>query len=170
MANPTPVSHLYRLGLVLITGFVLFMLFIITQTPAGWNYEVWYRGNAALSELKALPIIHGSNKSCVECHEDEYETTTENAHKSLNCEGCHGPLTLHVRDGKKIAIARGKSDWQCLNCHQHQISKPSEYPQFPGKVVKHKNMREGVMCVKCHDPHDPALSASATDDEGGFDF
>ena len=29
----------------------------------------------------------------------------EYSHKPLNCEGCHGPLTIHVQDGEKIADA-----------------------------------------------------------------
>jgi len=164
MANPTPYAHLYRLGLVLITGLVLFMVIMISQTPASWNYEVWYRGDA-LIEIRALPIVHGDNASCVECHEDESEEAANYAHKPLNCEGCHGPLTLHVQDGEKIADAVGKSDWQCLNCHEAQISKPSDYPQFPGEISKHENIKKKTLCVKCHDPHDPALSEDDDDDE-----
>lgn len=169
MANPTPYSHLYRLALVLATGLVLFMMIMITQTPASWNYEVWYRG-AALVEMKSLPLVYGGNESCVECHEDEDEEMAEYAHKLLNCEGCHGPLTFHVRDGEKTADAVGKSDWQCLNCHQAQISKPSDYPQFPGDISKHENIKKKTLCVKCHSPHDPALSEEDEDGDDLFEF
>jgi hypothetical protein len=33
---------------------------------------------------------------------------------------------------------------------------PKDHPQFPGDVEKHQNIKEGRLCVKCHDPHDPA--------------
>jgi len=164
MKNPTPFSHLYRLGLVLTAGLVFFMLIMITQTPASWNYEVWYRGDA-LADIKSLPIVHRGNDSCLECHEDEYDEMVEYAHKTLNCEGCHGPLTSHVLEGEKIADAVGKSDWQCLNCHQAQISMPTDHPQFPGDIIKHENIKKNTLCVKCHGPHDPALSEEAEEEE-----
>lgn len=164
MANPTQFSHLHRLGLVLITGIVLFMILMITQSPKSWNYEVWYRSDAQ-AEIAALPIAHGDNESCVECHADENAEMAKFAHKQLNCEGCHAALTLHVRDGEKFADAVGKSDWQCLNCHQQLISIPTDHPQFPGDIAKHENIKKDTLCVKCHEAHDPALS----DDEEGED-
>ena len=167
MADPTPFSHLYRLGLVLITGIILFMMIMITQSPASWNYEVWYRGDAQ-AEIALLPIVHGGNESCVECHQDANEEMSEFTHRQLNCEGCHGPLTLHVRDGEKFADAVGKSDWQCLSCHAQQISLPTDHPQFPGDVPKHEDIKKDTLCVKCHDAHDPALSDD--EEEDGFLF
>jgi len=169
MATPTQYSHLYRLGLVLGAGFLLLLLLISLLTPPSWNYEVWYRGEA-LTDIKSLPIIHGDNVSCVECHADESEELAEFAHKSLNCEGCHGPLTAHVRDGEKVADAVGKSDWQCLNCHRKEISRPATHPQFPGDIKEHQHIKKKTMCVKCHDPHDPALSEESQEGEDSFEF
>jgi len=156
MNDPTPRSHLVRLGLLLTVLLAIFLGIKAWQVPDSWNYEVWYRG-AAREEIAGLPSIHGGNESCRSCHEDAYDDATSFAHQNLNCEGCHGPLASHVRDGEKIADARGASNWQCLNCHEALISRPKDHPQYPGDIRRHKQRKEGVLCVKCHDPHDPAI-------------
>jgi hypothetical protein len=158
-----PYSHLVRLVLVLLGAMIVFGMLAIAEIPPSWNYDVWFRSDAA-SDIAALPVIHGDNESCAKCHEDEYGTAATHAHKNLNCEGCHGPLTVHVRNGEKAAEAVGASDWQCLNCHEDKISLPEHHPRFPGDVGKHQNIRQGTMCVKCHDPHDPTLSAEAEEE------
>jgi len=154
--DPSPKSHLIRLGLLFAAGLIIFLSIKSWQTPASWNHEVWYRG-AAREDIANLPSVHGGNQSCQSCHEDAYDDATSYAHHNLNCEGCHGPVTLHVIDGEKIADAKGASNWQCLNCHSELISKPESFPQYPGNIRRHEQRKEGVLCVKCHDPHDPSI-------------
>ncbi|MFQ5636335.1 MAG: hypothetical protein ACE5G3_13530 [Gammaproteobacteria bacterium] len=156
MNDPSPRAHLFRLALLLLLGVVAFLGVKNLMTPASWNYEVWYRA-AARGELAGLPAVHGGNESCQSCHEDAYDDVTSYSHETLNCEGCHGPLTKHVRDGEKIAHAREGSNWQCLNCHAASISKSPDFPQYPGNVRRHKQRKDGVLCTKCHDPHDPTV-------------
>ena len=156
MKKTSPRSHLYQLGIVLVASVIGFIVVKSFAMPRSWNYEVWYRQDA-LGDMEHLPLIHGGNESCIECHEEEYNDATSYEHKTLNCEGCHGPLTFHVRDGEKIANATGKSNWQCLNCHEEEISRPKDHPQFPGDVRRHEDLLEDSSCVRCHDPHDPSV-------------
>ena len=153
---PSPSAHLIRLAMVLVAGFIIFVGLKIWQTPDTWNFEVWYRGGT-LEDMKKLPRIHGGNESCKSCHADEYEDATSYKHKTLNCEGCHGELSKHIKDDKKIGDAKGKDNWVCLNCHEERISRPKDHKQFPGKVKRHQGIKAGTFCVKCHDPHDPAM-------------
>lgn len=153
--DPSPRSHLVRLGLVFAVGLAVFFSIKAWQTPETWNEEVWYRG-AAREDIANLPSVHGGNQSCQDCHEDAYDDATSYAHENLSCEGCHGPLSLHVRDDEKIADARpGASNWLCLNCHSPLISRPTDHPQFSSDVRRHEEKTEAAQCVKCHDGHDP---------------
>lgn len=153
-----PWSHLLRLGIVLIAGFLVFLVVKAAATPSSWNYVVWYRGDNQ-EEMKKLPLVHGGNGSCQSCHEEEHQNALEFAHKTLNCESCHGPLLDHARDDKKIAdaVVMDESNWQCLNCHGELVSRPVDFPQFTKAVRRHRNMQEGSFCIKCHDPHDPSI-------------
>ena len=156
MRNPSDKTHLYRLGALLIVFIVGFLVIKELATPSSWNYEVWYRG-ASLTEDANKPMLHGSNDSCRTCHEEVVKETRKLKHKNLSCEGCHGPLGIHVRGEEKIADAEviNKSRWQCLNCHAELISKPDDFPQFTDEVDKHTTLVEGETCLKCHDAHDP---------------
>lgn len=156
MTNPSSRSHLYRLGMVLGAAFILFLVIKSLATPASWNYESWYRGDA-LSDMASEPLAHGGNESCVYCHQDAVKRVKKLRHKRLSCEGCHGALADHVRDGEKIAdaIVITESRWQCLNCHSQLISKPKGFPQFTMEVNKHAELEEKTVCLNCHDAHDP---------------
>lgn len=156
MPKTSPRSHIYRLGLVLAVGFVLFLWIKQAATPESWNYEIWFREDS-LTDLANLPLAHGGNDSCEECHEYEYEDTMDFAHRTLSCESCHGVLADHVKGDKKVANAvvdRSKS--QCLNCHEPLISRPPDFPQFTEEVRRHRELKEDVPCIKCHGAHDPA--------------
>jgi hypothetical protein len=158
MNKPSPRSHLYRLAVVLVTGFIGFLVIKALATPQSWNYVVWYRG-ANSEEMEKLPLIHGGNDSCQSCHEEEHENLTSFGHKTLNCESCHGPLVDHVQGDKKTAdaIVMDESNGQCLNCHSELISRPKDFPQFTSEVRRHEAKREDTSCLKCHDAHDPEV-------------
>jgi hypothetical protein len=80
------------------------------------------------------------------------------SHKGLSCESCHGALADHVGDNKKIAKATvdTESNWQCLNCHEDQITKPQFFPTFK-RTKTHQDVDADMLCVTCHGAHDPAL-------------
>lgn len=159
VSSPSPRSHLNRLGILLAAGFIVFLFVKGWATPSSWDYEKWYRADS-LEEMKQQPLVYGGNESCEECHEDEYEEALEFDHKTLSCESCHGALADHVKDGKKSAnaIVDDKSNWQCMNCHDKLINRPKDYPQFSKeKIRRHKEMKEGILCLKCHDAHDPTI-------------
>ncbi len=162
MSSPSSRSHLYRLGAVLIIGFVGFLALKALATPASWNYEDWYR-NDAKKEIASGPLIYGGNESCQTCHGDEKQELAEFKHETLSCESCHGALADHVRNGKKIAAAKvdDGSNWQCLNCHEKLITRKLvsnrlDFPQFRvDRVPEHEEVAKGLLCLSCHNPHDP---------------
>lgn len=163
MANPSPRSHLYRLGIVLVVFFIVAGSIGWWAIPDSWNFEIdnWYRG-AAVNDTAAQPLVYGGNESCVECHEKASEMVAAKRHSGLSCESCHGALGDHVRADKRFAAAKvDKGRWQCENCHAEQINRPADFPQFSktgdiGKEVKkHMRLDDATPCLKCHDAHDP---------------
>ncbi|MEY2529392.1 MAG: hypothetical protein QOJ05_1482 [Verrucomicrobiota bacterium] len=110
----------------------------------------------------APPSIPGAEfvgtEECATCHEaivKGFGTATharlkaqgDNA-KSMGCEGCHGPGSLHVSSGgerSKIINPR-KSPTACFACHTEvraAFELPHHHPVLEGKVG----------CADCHNPH-----------------
>lgn len=163
MSGPSPVNHIYRLGIVLVAFFAAAILIGWWAVPSSWNFDVdnWYRKDT-LIENAQKPLVYGGNESCEDCHEPAMRKLAKYNHAALSCESCHGPLADHVKENKRFAAAKvDKSRWQCENCHLEQINKPEDLPQFSktgdiGKFVnKHKRLEDKTLCLECHDAHDP---------------
>lgn len=155
MAELTSKSHLKRLGVLLVAGLIGFLVIKSLAKPSSWNDEGWFREDV-LGELERQPIVYGGNESCRTCHKDANKELRKRRHRGLSCESCHGALADHVKDNKKFADAKvDKSRWQCENCHMWRINRPKRYPQFTLEVEKHKWIKEGKVCLKCHGAHDP---------------
>lgn len=157
MSQPSPKAHLVRLALVLVGALFVFLVLKAIITPASWNYEDWYRGDAlALNE--SYEVVYGGNESCNACHEEVNKELAEFKHQALSCESCHGALADHVKEGEKIgnAYVDDESTWQCLNCHDARVNKPANFPQFSKKTNEdHQEMDADMLCTACHTPHDP---------------
>ena len=104
--------------------------------------------------------------SCAACHEQEARFSRYGAHRTVECERCHGPGAEHARadDGPRRRMSLGDVDL-CLSCHR-QGADPS--PDVVSTIVSFEDhLRElerdhrikldrrksGADCVYCHDPH-----------------
>lgn len=81
--------------------------------------------------------------------------------KSIGCEACHGPASVHVSKGggKGVGILRNDSSAICGNCHTRGadntkimskdgfVEHHEQYPEFLNSPHKDQS------CVTCHDPH-----------------
>ena len=112
--------------------------------------------------VMAPPSIPGAEfvgtEECATCHEALVKGFTTATHsrlkaqgdnaKSMGCEGCHGPGSLHVSSGgerSKIINPR-KSPTACFACHT-EVRAAFELPH-------HHPVLEGKMgCADCHNPH-----------------
>lgn len=106
----------------------------------------------SLKKAKA-PVAYGWPKQLQEAHEKNGGTVVP--------EGASVPVV--VNDATRASVM-----WQCRNCHLKMINKPANFKQFrpdPEKFKKHvefvsgqvkkKDDNKDVMCLSCHDPHDP---------------
>ncbi len=164
---PSPRSHIYRLILVLVIGVGGFFLVKDFFKPESWDERSWYRRDA-LPLLQQQASIFGGNESCQSStchaqpekdHDEKLGLLTDAIHDGLACEGCHGALGEHARNGEKVADARLVRDSSlCLRCHDQRIGRAEKVAQFSETFKKHKRKKvtRTSECIECHDPHAPA--------------
>lgn len=170
--NPSPYTHLYRLGALLAIGLVVFLIVKEQAIPESWDSEAWYRKDS-LPLLQEQQPVFGNNETCAGagCHEDaryliddaqlEHQLRIRwldwATHKNLSCESCHGPLADHVKDGFKIekAVVSRNSDL-CLRCHEPRLGREAIVPfQEDSKYHQYREVTRESTCVRCHNPHEP---------------
>jgi hypothetical protein len=101
--------------------------------------------------LAARERVYGGRASCEECHPEQVKKLGAHAHKSLSCEGCHGPLQAHVDDPDDPRKKPPKLEAShCVRCHEANPSRPKWQKQVVSK--KHN---PGSLCKECHVPHAP---------------
>jgi len=165
--SPSPRSHVYRLVLVLAVGVGGFLLVKDFFKPDSWDDQAWYRRDA-LPRLQQQAPLFGGNESCQSAacharpekdHDEKFGLLGDAIHDGLACEGCHGPVGEHARDGQKLADARIIRDSSlCLRCHDQRMGRAQKVAQFSETFQKHerKKVTRESECIECHDPHAPA--------------
>lgn len=147
---PPQIVRLVLLTIGIVASYLVARYFLTPQTFGEFG---WYRA-AALGELASVeghPLVHAGKQECEVCHSEESEQLLKHEHKTLSCEGCHGPAQAHVDDpeneknkpDKRNAVA-------CLRCHETNPSRP--------KWLKQIDIRDhytGQKCTECHVPHMP---------------
>ena len=113
--------------------------------------------------ILAPPFIAGAsfagNKACIECHEGHMDHFGSSTHAkvdvagdgkigSTSCESCHGPASLHVKDGgtRLTIVNPQRNPDTCFQCHlekRGEFSLPHAHGVMAGKMG----------CSDCHDLH-----------------
>jgi hypothetical protein len=130
------------------------------------------------------PVSAEAFRKCLHCHATDFraarepEGRPEAPDQGIGCERCHGPGGLHAAaiaaHFPQPAIARPRlaSPAQvvalCAECHTAPASTPPSDPRFvryqaSGFVLSrcYTGSGEGFSCVRCHDPHQDAETASS---------
>jgi hypothetical protein len=142
---PPQLFRIFLLAVGIVTVYLIARYFL---TPASFGQYGWYRGEA-LAELAARQPVYAGKKACEECHSDEYQKLIKHEHKTLSCEGCHGPGQAHADNPRKDNIAKS-SFAACLRCHEANPSRPKFLKQ-----ISVKTHYTGSKCTDCHVPHRP---------------
>jgi len=105
---------------------------------------------------------------CGTCHTTGYDpdTPTEGmpgivgswAEPGIQCEECHGPVSLHADNPRGVALDVDRDSEQCGLCH---LRGSSEEVNAKGGFIQHHEQYEELFqskhisldCVVCHDPH-----------------
>lgn len=127
-----------------------------------------------------------ARSQCLGCHATGYDAATMQWRAmGVTCESCHGPGSLHARDGgqtRMLALRSLSSERRgmvCGQCHADgtDLAKVHPFPvdfrpgedlakylafapaPRPGpkytELARSKHMRMNVICSDCHDPHGP---------------
>jgi len=153
-------KHIVRLLLLL--GFVLLAALLARAYLIDPSYYRFghYRADAVPELASGTPVFQGS-AYCLTCHsgEDADKHIDRNAdwaigaHRTVQCEVCHGTDREHPDDGKTLIPA--DKIRLCTTCHLAITGRPAKQPQiilgehpFPGE--------ETPQCHTCHNPHSPA--------------
>jgi ribosomal protein L37AE/L43A len=149
-------GHLFRLAGVFVAGIVLFLVVRGFLVPKSFGQYGHYRGNA-ITEVAARSIKFAGHQTCETCHADVLERKKDGKHAHVNCEACHGPLAGHADDPTSVTPAKLDTAVLCARCHEENAAKPTSFPQ-----VATADHAAGLPCDTCHQPHSPAIGASAT--------
>ncbi len=150
MAEFKDSAHLIRLAGVFLLGLVLFLVIRSAMIPKSFGKYGPFRGDA-LAEISARPVVFAGHEVCENCHPDEAALKASGAHKTVNCESCHGPLAKHAEDPGTVQPVLPEVAKLCLRCHAKNIAKPAGFPQTAADGSK--------PCDTCHKPHSPGLQA-----------
>ncbi len=152
---------MFYLRLVLVFAGIVALVLIgrAVLIPKSWGEYGYYRGGY-IQEEASRDLVYGTNKSCEKCHEEIYELKAEGTHKRLSCEICHGPVTVHVKDGKKIGdmpVRKGDKQIElCLTCHAKVAGRPEKFPMIEHiKHLEELDVKLTHTCDQCHTVHEP---------------
>jgi hypothetical protein len=142
---PPQVVRLVLLTIGIVGSYLIARFFL---TPASFGELGWYRADA-LQLLRDRNPVYAGKPACEECHPDEYQKLAKAEHKSLSCEGCHGPGYDHAAnpDLTKMEIITFS---HCVRCHGADPSRPKWHKQIDLKAHY-----AGQVCTECHVPHQP---------------
>lgn len=151
MAQPLP-KHIVRLLLLLAVALVLAYAAKISLTDPSYYEYGYYRADAVPELAEGDPFYLGSPYCQAECHEQRYADWPLGAHKTVQCEVCHGPAPAHPDD--KISLIPPDIIRLCSTCHEKMPSRPAAQPQI---VLGQHPFDDGEImpCIECHDPHSP---------------
>ncbi len=157
-------SYQMRLLLVLASIVVLAaggLLFKKLLVPKSFGVYGPYRADAIEEEM-LVPVRHGTNESCFDCHKYEAKTHKKGRHQTISCEFCHGTFADHVDNNKKIATLPVKKEKEittlCLKCHNTEIKARSEEVIKTVAMPDHlkvQNVKLTHNCNQCHHVHAP---------------
>jgi hypothetical protein len=148
MKMPPQIIRLVLLTIAIIGSYLVARSFL---TPPSFREYGFYRGNALEEIANSRQQVFGGRKACEECHAEEYAKLLKHEHKTLSCEGCHGPAAEHADTPDNPAFNPKKEPFSsCVRCHEFNPSRPKWHHQIVLKAHY-----PGQKCTECHVPHMP---------------
>jgi cytochrome c553 len=151
MAERLP-RHISRLLLLMGVGLLVAYAVKAHLTDPSYYRFGYYRADA-VPELAEGDLRYLGSPYCqAECHEQRYEDWPLGAHKTVQCEVCHGPAPEHPDDGRLLVPT--DSIRLCSTCHESMPARPDAQPQI---ILNAHPVDDGQVmpCLECHDPHSP---------------
>jgi hypothetical protein len=144
---PPQIPRLVLAFAIVITLFIVLRHFLVPATFGEYGH---YRG-AALDDAALPAIQYAGQQACFECHQDIEDVKSQDVHKTIHCETCHGPGQKHVASTEAADIVKPSGREFCGKCHSLNAARRS-YVVFQVDLKKHNI---GKNCIECHNPHQP---------------
>jgi hypothetical protein len=145
---PPQVVRLVLLTIAIVGSYMVARYFL---KPPSFGEYGFYPGSALEEIANSRQVAFGGRKSCEECHSDEYGKLLKHEHKTLSCEGCHGPAEAHANAPDNPEFKPKKEPFSsCVRCHEFSPSRPKWHHQ-----IVLKSHYPGQKCAECHVPHMP---------------
>jgi hypothetical protein len=143
---PEQVNRLAIVIGVIVGGALAVRFFVIPRALVARDLQE----SSAIQREMLKPIKFAGSSTCQMCHGDIGVHLRKGYHKTLSCEGCHGPATQHAENpmGGKPPAPRDRKF--CPVCHAYDASRPTGFPQI--NPTAHNPLKP---CITCHNPHDP---------------
>jgi hypothetical protein len=148
-------AHLFRFAGLFVVAFLIFWGIRGFVVPKSFGQYGHYRA-AAIGEIGGRQPHYAGHDTCETCHSDILEVKKAGMHAHVNCEACHGPQAQHANDPSSVTPTKPDTTVLCARCHAASVARPKSFPQV--KVDEHSN---GMPCQTCHQPHSPAIGATA---------
>ena len=155
-------SHIVRLLLVLAlvgAGFLGARCILVPESfGIQGDYKYGYHRADSDQEQAGRAASYQGPEKCRSCHEAQYVKWQGAEHKAVGCETCHGNWQAHNNNAKD-KTGKDRSPESCLQCHEKLEARPAGFPQIE-EIAKHVaakglEFNRGLLCVSCHNPHDP---------------
>ncbi|MCF7733019.1 MAG: DUF1146 domain-containing protein [Akkermansiaceae bacterium] len=156
MKIPKFPPQINRLLLLIFAIVISYLVARTILTPASFREHGFYRGDA-LIERADLDTTLAGKVACGERFPEALAALEKGGHKTLSCEGCHGPMNLKALAAQDAKPPKPPEGF-CLRCHEANATRPEAFKQI---VVK--DHYEGK-CLECHLPHEPAEMPPDPDD------
>lgn len=151
-------KHVWRPLFVVIALVACILIFRWVYVPTdfgvqGRGYTFGYHRLSNEQEWKDFPAKYQGSAFCADCHDEKSARIAASGHAVIPCEDCHGAAFDHPETPEKLTIDRRRE--LCLRCHAQLTTPSSQRSDLPGIDATEHNT--GMMCVDCHDPHNPSL-------------
>ncbi|MEO8678532.1 MAG: hypothetical protein ABI665_05770 [Vicinamibacterales bacterium] len=147
MRIPEQVKRLLVVNGVLVSAALVLRFYVIPKDIV--STEI-HRSSTVAREI-AKPVKFAGSETCVGCHDEEGTIKSKSFHRSLSCEGCHGPASVHAADPSATKPPAPRDRKFCPVCHAYDPSRPTGFPQI--NPTAHNPLKP---CIECHNPHDPS--------------
>lgn len=142
-------EQIKRLSIIIVILLGLFFVARFLLIPEDFGEYGHYR-TSAVNNIISQEIQYAGHQICYDCHDDIVTEKQSSYHKKVNCEVCHGPAALHVKEEGDIELRAPRERDYCPICHEYLPSRPTGFPQIIS--ASHNPMKA---CITCHNPHDP---------------
>ena len=141
-------------NLLILSGCILLLAFAARSWLVDPSfYEFGHYRSDAVPELAAATPLYQGSAYCRTCHAERDADWATGAHRTVQCEVCHGTDREHPDDGKPLVPV--DKIRLCTTCHLAITGRPARQPQIV--LGQHPFPDEDTpQCHTCHNPHSPA--------------